>query len=370
MEGDLVKIVDAYQNLRCDREVKTRKFINGERSFLVYQASVKRELYTDADSKEDLFERYIKYISKCLAEKSDHIPAMQPWFGTGVYANMYGCKYYWRKGEAPATRNLYQSLDDIGKIRKPRWEDSEIAQLIMDTIRYMKSKTGDAIPISYTDTQSAGDTATLIVDACEIFSGCMSEPELVMDFMTDINDLVIGFSVAQAELIGDALIKPGHVMFSDMSFRGISISDDNLALISPRAACEFNLKLDEEVGKAMGGVAIHSCGRWEKTMSLVRDTVPSCVLLHCSLSTDWDTNPNNPEDVRDALAGKGIPVHVRVSGNTEKMLAEVSRVMHPGLRIVVQPQYVDEDTAERNYHALNSLLSGFYNANTRIPIRV
>ena len=360
MRIEYAKIVDAYQKLRADRESKAQGFINGEKSYLIYQASVKSELYTDADSKEICFERYMHYISKCLDEKSDHVPAMQPWFGTGVYANMYGCKYYWRKNEAPATRYLYNSLEDIPGIKKPRWEDSEIAMMVVDTIRYFKSMTGDAIPIVLTDTQSASDTATLVVDASEILMGCISDPELVMDFMIDINRLIIEFSQAQAELIGDALIRPGHVMYSGKSFSGISVSDDNIAVVSPQIGEVFNLALDEMVGQAMGGVAIHSCGMWEKCMSIIRRAAPSCCMVHCSLSTEWDTTPNKPEDVRDALAGTGIPVHVRVPGETERMIETVKRVIHPDLKLIVQPRYVNDETAERNYNELNALLNNFY----------
>jgi len=360
MQGNYTKIIDEYQKLRSDREQKAQDFVNGKRSYLIYQASVKRELYTDSDSKEICFDRSINYISKCLQEKSDHVPAMQPWFGTGVYANMYGCKYIWRKGEAPATNYIYHSLNDIAGIKKPKWENSVIAQMVMDTIKYFKSKTGDSIPITWTDTQSAHDTATLVLDATEILMGCLTEPRLVINFMNDINDLIIEFSQAQADLIGDALIRPGHVMYSAKSFGGISISDDNLGVVSPQIAKDINLPLNEKVGKAMGGFAVHSCGTWTKIMKFIPQVSPSCMMVHCSLTKDWDTAPNKPEDVRDAMKGTGIPAHVRVPADTSRMLETVKRVIDPDLKLIVQPQYVDEETAERNYHELNNLLKDFY----------
>jgi hypothetical protein len=45
-----------------------------------------------------------------------------------------------------------------------------------------------------------------------------------------------------------------------------------------------------------------------------------------------------------------------MAGQTEQMLAIVRRVMHPKLRLIVHPNYVDAPTAERNYAELEALL--------------
>jgi len=295
-----------------------------------------------------------------MSVPSDHLPLMEPWFGTGVYANMYGCEYVWREGEAPAVHYLYHSLNEIDGLQKPRWEDSPIAQLVLDTIRYFKSQTGDALPIIWTDTQSACDTATLILDACEVFTACLLEPEKIETFFRQINGLIIEFSKVQSEIIGDALSFPGHIFLNNAGFRGMSISDDNLAVSSPQVNERFNLPLAEEIGLAMGGVAIHSCGNYAHTMGNIKPLVPSCVAIDCALDHVVDPNPNSPEAVRDALAGSGLNVHVRMTGKTEDMLQVVRRVLHKDIRLVVHPAYIDAETARKNYEALDSLLSDFY----------
>ena len=90
----------------------------------------------------------VKYIEASLGIPSDHLPVLEPWFGTGIFANMYGCPYVWRDGEAPAVRYRYLSINDIRGISRSKWQDSGIAQLILETIRYFKSKTGDALCFS------------------------------------------------------------------------------------------------------------------------------------------------------------------------------------------------------------------------------
>ena len=160
--------------------------------------------------------------------------------------------------------------------------------------------------------------------------------------------------------MGNAVLKPGHIMFSAKVFSGMSISDDNLAVSSPAVNTNFNLPLDEEIGKAMGGVAIHSCGDYTHTMPLIKKYTPSCVAIDCPLDKDNDPNPNDPEKVRHALAGTGIVVHAKVPGETERMVEVVKKLLHPDLKLIIRPVIIDEPTAEKNYAVLESLLSEFY----------
>ena len=53
----------------------------------------------------------------------------------------------------------------------------------------------------------------------------------MMGFMKKINQVLIEFSLAQAELIGKALVRPGHLMLSNGKFEGMSVADDNWRLL-------------------------------------------------------------------------------------------------------------------------------------------
>lgn len=359
---DITEITTEYEKIRADRQPLAEKFLSGERPYMIYQMpdNQKYNIWGDIRTSEQCFNENIKRVNASLDIPSDHLPVMQPWFGTGLYANMFGCKYIWREGEAPAVEYMYRSIDEVRHVKRPDWSKSEIAHLVLDTIRYFKARTGDAIPIVWTDTQSASDTASLILDACETFTGCLTEPETIMRFMRIINSLIIEFGQIQTDLIGSALIRPGHTLLSGDGFSGFTVSDDNLAVGSPAVNKEFNLALDEEIGCAMGGVAIHSCGIWTHTMPLLKEAVPSCVAIEAAVDKAFDPNPNEPEKVRDALAGSGIHVQARVTGETDKLLETVKRLLHPELKLIVYPGFIDLKTAHRNYEQLENLLSSYY----------
>lgn len=361
---DWTHVVDRYQKMRPEREKLGAQFLSGERPYLIYQ-SYPGNIWKDIRTPEASFLGSMAIVEGSLDVPSDDLPVLEPWFGTGVYASMYGCDYVWREGEAPAVHYRYHKVEEIRDIQTPDWRESEIAQLVLRAIRYFRSKTGDAVPIVLTDTQSASDSATLILDASETLVSCLTEPETMMNFMRGINRLILEFSEAQREAIGGAFIQPGHIMLCNKGFGGISLSDDNLAVVSPAVAKEFNLPLDDEIGRAWGGVAIHSCGKWAHMMRYLKEYCPSCVCVDGPFGPETDPTPNDPEPMRDALKGTGVYCHLKTSGQTEIMLEMVKRALHPDLKLVVHPAWVDRATAERNYAELEGLLSGFYKTGNR-----
>ena len=359
MDTSTTHLIDHYQTVRANRSHRIEQFLNGERSYLIYQFP-DAKIWGDIRTPEQCFAENLSHIQNSLLMPSDHLPVLEPWFGTGVYANMYGCDYLWRDGEAPAVHYKYHKLEEVREIKKPRWQDSPIAALVLDTIRYFKRQTGDAVPIVWTDTQSASDTATLILDACEVLASCLTEPEAVMRFMQGINELIIEFSQVQTELIGAASIYPGHIFLCHDRMSGLSVSDDNISVVSPRLNRQFNFPLDEAIGKAMGGVAIHSCGKWTNSMKMLNEVAPSCLAIDCALDKDVDPDPNDPEQVREVMQGRGIWLHTRLTGQTDRMLETVKRLLHPDLKLVIHPAFIDFPTAERNYAELEGLLANFY----------
>ena len=355
----LKTLVDGYSKLRSDREERVEAFLSGKRSWLIVQEP-RGEVFGDTLSAEESLERNLLRIAASLEAPSDHLPAMTPWFGAGVMAHVFGCEYVWRQGQPPSVRSRVASLDQVRDMKRPQWQDSEIAQLIMATIRTFTFTTGAALPIVCTETRSASDTAAMVLEPQEVLSGCLVQADAMFAFMRLINAVTIDFSRAQADAIGDALITPGGDFASKRGHRGLAIRDDNIAMCSERVSAEFNLALDEEIGRAMGGLAIGVSGAWQHSMAGLPDAAPSCFAVECSLDDATRPSPNAPEDVRDLFKGTGIAVHVRVTGQTDAMCDTLRRLLDPNLRLVVHPTYIDQATAERNYDTLDRMLRDYF----------
>ena len=259
-------------------------------------------------------------------------PHLEPWHGVGVYANAFGCEYMWTGFDAPQTLPVYQHADELAEVARPNPRDAQIMNMVLDTIRYFRRETHDHLPICLTDTQSPNDTASLILRSDEFFLVSSYEPERLERFMTAVTELIIEFSELQMEAIGPCLSQPGHNMLSVSPWKGISISDDNSALLSPTAYRVASLPFNSRIARHFGALAVHSCGVIAHNIPLLLQT-PSLSQVDCHLAAISDPNPNQPEQIRDGFRGTGVLVKVSVD---KEDLPILERLLAPDLRCILE----------------------------------
>ncbi|MBN1590604.1 MAG: hypothetical protein JW888_13905 [Pirellulales bacterium] len=355
---------------RCEqREKRLRGFLRGDGpDFLVVQHPP-GTIWEACNSVKQVTENNVDYFSKCVRfDWTDDIPYLTPWVGTGVYANAFGCDYVFRDAAAPCVRYRYHRIDELRDIEYPDYRKSPIMTMVLDCIDSLKERTLGKLPIALTDTQSPYDTATLILDASELFAACYENEELVHDFMRKITDLIIEFSRIQIDRIGPELTaRPGHQFPSIIGGPGLSVSDDNLAVSSPGINRKVAVPYDRQLGDAFDGVAVHSCGVWTHTMPMLAE-IPNVIGIECAVGDGegegqehglHDPTPNAAADVARALAGSGTFAKVRLGQNIDKALAAIDQLVDPQLRLIVEMGY-DEQNAQRHYELIRDKLERFY----------
>jgi hypothetical protein len=351
--------IDKYARAKEQRAHIISDFETGKRPFLVNITGPVESCLDYCDSIENSFRANLEDFHNALALPSDTLPHLNPWFGTGMYAEAFGCEYFWRKGTSPACHYKYHHIDEIRDIEKPNISQGKIFKMALSAIDYFKEKTNGKLPMCFSDTQSPSDIATLVLDAVEVFTSYYTEPETMHQFHTIITELVIEFSKLQMKSIGDCIAKPGQVMSSCGSKPfGISLSDDNLAVCSPKINEEFLLPYDDMIGAAFGGVALHSCGDWGHTMPLLTK-MKHVKMIDCALS--GDPKPTPPELIRDAFKGTDIIVQVRTDAELEKTVELLKRICVRDLRLVVRVCDVKED-AQLQYHTITKTLDDLYSS--------
>lgn len=347
-----------------DRRVE--KFWNNPswKSTPVLQVHVGK-IYTDCKTSESSFNAQIESIEETLKTKTDWAPFLEPWHGTGVYAEAFGCPYFWKENDFPWTNFAIYSIEEAKKIKKPNWKKSEMMNLVIESIRYFKKMVGEYIPISLTDTQSPLDTAMLIWETNSFFEACYDAPDVVHDLLNLITDLKIEFSQVQIKEIGSNIARPGHNAVLTRprgKATGIGISDDFLVTVSPKFYSEFSRPYNEKIAEALGGAVIHSCGVWSK--DIIAEVLKTKSLMGIELAVSeggksslhlsqmcGDPNPNLPETVRDGFKSTGIPVKARIGENP---LSLIEKIYHPELIFVPQIMWVDDPVErDRNYEMLH-----------------
>ncbi|HTO20852.1 MAG TPA: uroporphyrinogen decarboxylase family protein [Spirochaetia bacterium] len=362
---ELEALGDLYLERRGQREPALRRFWSGESRYLVVQRPA-YHLWGECNSVERVWQNNVRHMESWLCMPwSDELPHLQPWFGTGVYANAFGCRCLWREGEAPDCWVRFHAIEEVRGISKPDPRSSPVMGMVLECIDVLLERTRGRFPISFTDTQSPFDTATLVLDTSEFFTACYTDPPAVHQLMSAATELIIEFSLEQARRIGPALLsRPGHVMPSLPGLDGITLSDDNLAVSSPTVNEQFSLHYNQAIARSLGGVAIHCCGRWDHTMRLLPGRGVRAV--DCSVSRSWDPTPMAPEAVRDALRGTGIAVKARCGGTPEEIRLAAAALGGRDMRVILDIARVEEDdaaylrAAERNYHLAHELLERKY----------
>lgn len=359
---ELEQLADLYLKRHEERAREITRFWAGETSFLVVQRP-SYHLWGQCNSVEEVYANNLRHMESWLSMQwTDELPHLQAWFGTGVYATAFGCEYLWRQGEAPDSHVRFHGIEEVRGLPMPDWRKSAVMGMVLDCIDALKERTRGKIPIALTDTQSPCDTATLVLDTSEFFTACYTEEETVSELLGTITELIIEFSGEQARRIGEGLVsRPGHVMPSLPGLRGITLSDDNLAVSSPHINEKFSLRFNERIAREMGGVAVHSCGVWDHTMRLLPGR--GVIAVDCSVSPRWDPTPMTPEMVRSALGGTGIAVKARCGGTRDEIEHAISALAGPDMRVILDIARIDEDeavyarTAERNYKRARDMLA-------------
>jgi hypothetical protein len=331
---DIKKKIDLYQKKKEEKGHFLSEILSGKRQFMVMQKP-ESEIWGRCNNVNEVVNNNLKYFERqLLFPYSDDVPYLEPWIGTGVYANAFGCETLWREDNAPDTHYRYHSIEKVANLPYPDWKKSQMMQMTLDIIRKMKDETMGQLPIALTDTQSPYDTATLILDSCKFFTGCYTHPEIVQNFMQKITDLTIEFSKIQQEEIGDCLARPGHIFPSLPGVNGIAISDDNLAVSSPDVNEMVSFPANKQISDAFNGIAIHSCGNWSHTMTKLQEKSGKVMMIDCAVDLACDPNPNDPKTVGEALAGSDIIAKIRMGSDMEKNKKIVRQVFQPGLKLV------------------------------------
>ena len=358
---EIQQLIDRYEQRRETREQKCWDFFHADGGgFLIVQHPAGK-IWEACNSVDEVCHNNLEYFQDCLrVDWTDDLPYLSPWVGTGVYASAFGCQYVWRDHSAPHVRYRYHRIEEVRDVEYPDYRKSPVMTMVLDCIDCFKERTYGKLPIALTDTQSAFDTATLVVDACELFSACYEDEPTVVELMQKINDLIIEFSRVQIEWIGPELVaRPGHQMVSVAGGPGISVSDDNLAVSSPAINQKIALPFDQQLADAFGGIALHSCGTWVHTMPMVRE-MSNVQVVECAVGEGSnDPDPNPPGDVRRALAGSSIITKARVGGDMNKALNVLDKLADPKLKLVVEIGY-DEENAEQNYRLIQQRLRSVY----------
>ncbi len=278
----------------------------------------------------------------------DFVPHLQPQGGVTVFASAFGCKVDFFKHTLPWAHPVIGENDVPEKayeLAPPAVDAGQLGDMLAFTDYYV-AQTAGRYPIALTDLQGPLDTAYLVWESSAFMVAMHTNPKEVHHLMRLVTDLIIRYVREQRARSPEFL--PCHyppLWIPDG--RGISISDDCLAVIGPKLYREFCLPYVNELSEEFGGVMIHSCGNFVHQLDNLAG-------VHQLRGINFGASETPFEAVWQRFAGKtaiiphlGLNKDIHFEGNRE-YLQHVLRTAtdNRGLCVVVTPEELGPKAAD------------------------
>ncbi|MBM3133774.1 MAG: hypothetical protein FJZ89_00480 [Chloroflexi bacterium] len=296
-----------------------------------------------ADTGTTLLERFHdvpKMLRHQLAEfalrpdlEDDFVPAFFPYLGTAIFPSAFGCPVRWFDDQDPWARPIVDRPQAVYALPEPAVTDGDLGRVLDYTRRMAQAHVGwDAearrftllqdrlVPrssslvtsIRMTDVQGPLDVASLIWGEEDFLVALYEHPAEVHHLMGKATRLIIDFVQEQRRIVrqaGREFIPCHYPPIWMPEDAGLALSDDLLALLSPRLYAEFGLPYVNQLAEAFGGVFIHSCGNF-------RHNLGNLAQVHNLRGVDFAASETPFAAVAEALGGRAV-LSVRLGLNKD-----------------------------------------------------
>ncbi|MCY1722038.1 hypothetical protein OU798_16910 [Prolixibacteraceae bacterium Z1-6] len=327
--------LDAYASYAEGLNRTCEKFWNADSGVVVYRRMRVAECFSFgcSDMKRSL-ELQLGALEKSKLFKADVPNFLEPWYGIGTIASAFGAEYSWPEGNAPVIKPSFSSLDEVLKYQPKPVAETNIGKQTLNMIEYFMEKTKGKIPVSFTDSQSPLNIIANLLPLDQFFIEVLMNPDRVRELFDVLAGLSIDFNKKQAELIGNALVLPGHGFASSAKWKGLGLSDDNAIMISPDDYSVLAAPSVKKVCDPFGGAVFHSCGDWSGWVDAVLN-IDGIQMADAAFSPQTDPGATDKLEAFHRFAGTGVVLNARVVGDLKTIEEQVKRLWVPGMKLVV-----------------------------------
>ncbi|MCF7941592.1 MAG: hypothetical protein K9M84_08260 [Spirochaetia bacterium] len=345
-----------YRAYEQELLVRSREFLEAESGLLVYRRMRGDGVYYHKSKEhQESLALQLGVLKKSLSYKADVPNFLEPWYGIGYIASAFGGEYLWKEGQAPAVEPMFSSARQLLASEVVPLHQSPIGRIILERIEYFLDKTRGELPLSYCDIQSPANMLSYLLPMSDLCIDIFDDPDGVKQAVELVNELLIEFLKIQRDLIGDALVQPGHGFASSRVFSGAGESTDNVIMFSDDHYREFFQRSHEHLGDEFGGVVFHSCGSWSHKAPMVK-SFRNTIMVDGAFSPETDPDPNDPKAFEQIFRDSGIIVNARCVGDSESVYPYFSDLINDHMKVIAVTYCQDPEDQEQLYDRLHALL--------------
>lgn len=224
----------------------------------------------DYDIEDFLYYQLHQIINRSELE-DDYIPSLWPGLRQSAIPSAFGAveekhnNHYWCMPIIKKPEDVYNLKEPNFNIRgTPSWR-------ILENIKYFKKITKGEIPIHMTDMQGPMACASSMWDVNSYLLAMHTNPKEVHYLHKILTRAFIKFVDLQIEAAEGDFITSHLMPFSWIPReKGITLSNDLLALVGPDQVYEFSNPYDNEISNRYGGIIIHSCGKFDHNLNALK----------------------------------------------------------------------------------------------------
>jgi hypothetical protein len=198
---------------------------------------------------------YCRDLQRAATVDDDFIPFLDPFTGTEIFAEAFGCKVHRPADNMPFALPLITTAAQADRLRVPDLESSGLAGLF-DIADELRRRAGPEAVMRLVDTQSPMDIVALIWDKTELYSAMLEAPDAVKQLAAKVHTLFTAFLDEWFRRYGRELI--AHFPYYYLP-QGLTLSEDEVGAVSPAMFREFFLPELQALSDRYGGLGMHCC---------------------------------------------------------------------------------------------------------------
>ena len=278
----------------------------------------------------------------------DFVPHLQPQAGVTVFASAFGCPVEFFDHTLPWAHPVIRSSDVPEKVydlSAPAVDAGQLGDMLAFTDYFVRETRG-RYPVAITDLQGPLDTAYLVWESSAFMMAMHTNPKEVHHLMRLVTDLIIRYVKEQRSRCPEFVACHTPPLFLPDG-RGISVSDDCLAVIGAKLYREFCVPYMNELSEEFGGVMVHSCGSFVHQFD-------NLAQIHALRGINFGVSETPFEAVWERFAGKtaiiphlGLNKDIHFEGNRDYLQHVLRTATHNrGLCVVVTPEELGPQAAD------------------------
>lgn len=212
---------------------------------------------------------------QCIVEHApwgdDYCPGLSPGIRQVTIPAYFGCGEEFSSASV-RVRPAISAPEDVYALPALGFGDETPGGGLLRRMRRWRKMTRGILPLYEADLQGPFSVASQIWGVQEFLTALYDSPDAVHALLGRCTDAVIEYARLMAEAAEGDLIA-FHCMPAIWYPRekGIAVSEDLLAVVSPRAVREFIRPYLERIAGAFGGVFVHTCGNLNPVMREINE---------------------------------------------------------------------------------------------------